>query len=298
MQRTRRERGWTDHDNVHRIYQENHVNYWPMTQDHEIIERRGRRKYPPDLSPEKKSISQSDQSDQSGDGHHHLRRQHVCNKRKSDLEDGQMDNKKTARLEHRVSPGRQTRPRDLRDHLCRQQGPGSKKKSEVSLLKNTKAARLESVSAGEHRVTELVFHLSVLKKNIFKKLPNSRLQSKFDSIGFQKCKESLVSFKVYLKRCLKSLHHCTDLMNFFFIAWEYNFYTPIWLNFAHNAIRNSIFQMLSAYFLKSLKCGNFSKQELAQIKSRLIKLRLIQSNDANKLNVELCCKYFERLNLQ
>jgi len=132
--------------------------------------------------------------------------------------------------------------------------------------------------------------LNYLKRNIYKALPSTRLESKTDSMAYNRVSLHLTSFKRAVLESVKTLlegHQWLAVIDFTVLAWAYVAATPVWQNPSHNNIRKTCFKTLAASSMTALKKANFSKDEGQEIKKKLMKLR--EASD----EINICLKYLE-----
>jgi len=132
--------------------------------------------------------------------------------------------------------------------------------------------------------------LNFLKKNIYKALPNTRLESKTDSLAYNRVSVHLVTFKKYVVENIKMLvdgQQWLSLLDYSLLAWGYVKGTPVWDNPPHNNVRKSCFKCLATATMKALKEGSFSKPELTAIRSKLEKIQ----GDSDEMMV--CLKFVD-----
>lgn len=100
--------------------------------------------------------------------------------------------------------------------------------------------------------------LALLKKNIFRSLPSSRLVKKNDSVAFARASLHLVAFKQAIVDHLAQLHdskHYDALLDYVMMAWSYVRSTPVWENHSHNAVRRHCFKNLAYHSKSALQHG-------------------------------------------
>lgn len=132
--------------------------------------------------------------------------------------------------------------------------------------------------------------LHYLKRNIYKALPSTRLESKTDSMAYNRVSLHLTTFKRAVVESVKTLldsHQWLAVIDFTVLAWAYVAATPVWQNPSHNNIRKTCFKTLAASSMTALRKGNFSKDEGEEIKKKMIKLR--EASD----EINICLKYLE-----
>merc|ERR1719225_2392323 len=132
--------------------------------------------------------------------------------------------------------------------------------------------------------------LHYLKRNIYKALPSTRLESKTDSMAYNRVSLHLTTFKKAVVDNVKNLmdgQQWLALVDFTVMAWTYVQATPVWENPSHNNVRKTCFKNLAASSMTALKKGDFSKDEGEEIKKKLMKLR--EASD----EINICLKYLE-----
>ena len=94
--------------------------------------------------------------------------------------------------------------------------------------------------------------LNYLKQNIFKLLPNTRLESKTDSMAYNRASIHLLAFK---KAILDQTKRLLDAQAWLVVidhavmAWLYVKSTPVWDNQPHNNPRRQCFKVLASHSL-------------------------------------------------
>merc|ERR1719225_730622 len=132
--------------------------------------------------------------------------------------------------------------------------------------------------------------LHYLKRNIYKALPSTRLESKTDSMAYNRVSLHLTTFKRAVVESVKTLlesHQWLAVIDFTVLAWAYVAATPVWQNPSHNNVRKTCFKTLAASSMTALKKGDFSKDEGDEIKRKMMKLR--EASD----EINICLKYLE-----
>lgn len=120
--------------------------------------------------------------------------------------------------------------------------------------------------------------LIILKKNIFKSLPTSRLMKTTDSIAHSRVVTHLVAFKKLIvdqSRQLNESENWDALLDYSLLAWNYVQYTPIWENSSQNAMRRSCFKILSWHCLCAIQSGGafLGEQRLNDFYSEIPNMR-------------------------
>lgn len=116
--------------------------------------------------------------------------------------------------------------------------------------------------------------LALLKKNIFRSLPSSRLVKKNDSVAFARASLHLVAFKTAIVDHLAQLHdskHYDALLDYAMMAWSYVRSTPVWENHSHNAVRRHCFKNLAYHSKSALQHGGIylGEERLRNFEGRL-----------------------------
>ena len=113
--------------------------------------------------------------------------------------------------------------------------------------------------------------LNYLKRNIYKALPNTRLESKTDSLAFSRVSQHLVAFKKELvdqgKR-LAEANAWSSLVDHSIMAWNFVLATPTWDNAPHNNIKKQCFKALAANLNIALKRGIWGSDLAISIKNK------------------------------
>lgn len=89
--------------------------------------------------------------------------------------------------------------------------------------------------------------LNILKRNIVKSLPKTRLLSKTDSAAYSRALTHVTAFKKCIFEQTKTLAescHWDALLDYVNIAWTYVKGTPVWDNPSHNSSRRLCFKQL------------------------------------------------------
>ena len=113
--------------------------------------------------------------------------------------------------------------------------------------------------------------LNYLKKNISKSLPNTRLESKTDSLAYNRVSTHLLALKkaifeqgkvlVESKQWRGVLEHVT-------LAWAVVKSTPVWDNPPHNNVRKQCFKSLAANAMQAIKKAKFNSHSAKEIKDK------------------------------
>jgi hypothetical protein len=109
------------------------------------------------------------------------------------------------------------------------------------------------------------------KRNIFKSLPNTRLESKTDSMAYNRASTHLLVFKKTLQDQAKFLHDAQQweaLLDYCFLAWTYVKSTPVWDNPPHNNVRKQCFKSLSVTLSTAVKKGEWRTEAATEMKKK------------------------------
>jgi len=134
--------------------------------------------------------------------------------------------------------------------------------------------------------------LNYLKRNIYKALPSTRLESKTDSMAYNRVSIHLTTFKKAVVDSVKSLldgQQWLAIIDYTVMAWAYVQATPVWENPSHNNIRKTCFKSLAASCMTALKKGNFKTNQFEEIKKKLSKLK------ADSDEILICLKYLDEM---
>lgn len=117
--------------------------------------------------------------------------------------------------------------------------------------------------------------LNYLKRNIYKALPNTRLESKTDSMAYSRVAQHLLAFKKELidqgKRLVEA-NAWPSLVDHSIMAWNFVLATPTWDNAPHNNVKKQCFKALAANINMSLKKGSWTSDFSLCIKTKLLPL--------------------------
>lgn len=141
-------------------------------------------------------------------------------------------------------------------------------------------------------LTPMEEKLNYLKRNIYKALPNTRLESKTDSMAYNRVSIHLTMFKKAVVDSVKSLlegQQWLAIIDYTVMAWAYVQATPVWENPSHNNIRKTCFKSLAASCMTALKKGNFKVEQCEEIKKKLSKLK------ADSDEIVICLKHLEEM---
>ena len=132
--------------------------------------------------------------------------------------------------------------------------------------------------------------LNYLKKNIYKALPSSRLETKTDSLAYNRVSVHLLAFKKAVCEGMKTLiesQQWLSAIDYTVMAWGYVKATPVWSNPPHNNVRKTCFKTLATSCMRALKEGNFKADQWLNIKGKLEKLK----SESDEILV--CVKYID-----
>ena len=146
----------------------------------------------------------------------------------------------------------------------------------LTLLSGLMQAKPEIVPEIEKRLPEpdlphMEERLRHLKRNISRSLPNTRLESKTDSMAYNRVCSHLIVFKKAVLDQGKNLTEACAwraVIDHMMMAWAYVKATPVWDNPTHNNIRKSCFKSLSSNCMLSLKKGNWNAEACHDLRSK------------------------------
>lgn len=139
-------------------------------------------------------------------------------------------------------------------------------------------------------LTEHEANLNYLKRNIYKALPSTRLESKTDSMAYNRVSVHLMAFKKCLTdgmKCLLDSHQWVSVIDYTVMGWGYVKSTPVWSNPPHNTVRKACFKALAMGAMRALREGGFGQDEHLAIRDKLDKLR------GESDEVIVCIKYID-----
>ena len=113
--------------------------------------------------------------------------------------------------------------------------------------------------------------LNYLKKNISKSLPNTRLESKTDSLAYNRVSTHLLALKkavIEQGKVLTESKQWKGVLEHAVMAWAVVKSTPVWDNPPHNNVRKQCFKTLSANAMQALKKGKFSTESAKGLKDK------------------------------
>ena len=113
--------------------------------------------------------------------------------------------------------------------------------------------------------------LNYLKRNISRALPNTRIESKTDSMAYSRVAVHLLAFKKELsdqgKRLIEA-NAWSSVVNHGIMAWNYVEATPNWDNATHNNIKKQCFKALASNLNLALKRGTWTTEVSMNIKNK------------------------------
>lgn len=136
--------------------------------------------------------------------------------------------------------------------------------------------------------------LIVLKKNIFKSMPTSRLMKSTDSVSHSRVATHLTQFKKAIvdhSRLLNDSENWDSLFDYCMLAWNYVKATPVWENNSQNAIRRSCFKILAYHCLSAIKSAGqlLGQQRLNEIYAN------VNGMKSDCEDISLCIVYLDRM---
>ena len=146
----------------------------------------------------------------------------------------------------------------------------------LNLLANLMLDKPEIAQEVEKRLPEpdlahMEDRLSSLKRNISRALPNTRLESKTDSMAYNRVSSHLLAFKKAVLDQAKNLTEACAwkaVLDHVLMSWAYVKATPVWDNPIHNNIRKSCFKSLSANCMLALKRSTYSPEFCLDLKQK------------------------------
>lgn len=115
--------------------------------------------------------------------------------------------------------------------------------------------------------------LNYLRRNINRALPNTRLESKTDSMAYSRVAVHLLAFKKELCDQGKGLIEANawpSVVDHGIMAWNYVMATPNWDNATHNNIKKQCFKALATNLNLALKRGTWNADVCINIKNKLL----------------------------
>ena len=139
-------------------------------------------------------------------------------------------------------------------------------------------------------IASMEANLNYLKRNIYKSLPNTRLESKTDSMAYNRVSTHLLAFKKAITDQGKRLcdaHAWSSVVNHSIMAWAYVKSTPVWDNQPHNNIRRYCFKLLAANALQAIKRGIWNADASKQLKDKM------STMEKDSEDIGLCIKQLD-----
>ena len=133
-------------------------------------------------------------------------------------------------------------------------------------------------------------NLNYLKRNIYKSLPNTRLESKTDSMAYNRVSTHLLAFKKAITDQGKRLcdaHAWSSVVDHSIMAWAYVKSTPVWDNQPHNNVRRQCFKLLAANALQAIKRGIWNADTSKQLKDKM------STMEKDSEDIGLCIKQLD-----
>jgi len=134
--------------------------------------------------------------------------------------------------------------------------------------------------------------LNYLKRNIYKALPSTRLESKTDSMAYNRVNVHLATFKKAVVDSVKPLvegQQWLAVVDYTVMAWQFVQATPVWENPSHNNIRKTCFRSLAANCMTALKKGDFTGERCEEIQRKLTKLKV------DSEEIMICLKHLDEM---
>lgn len=146
----------------------------------------------------------------------------------------------------------------------------------LTLLSDLMQAQPEIVPEVEKRIPEpdlshMEEHLRHLKRNISRSLPNTRLESKTDSMAYNRVCSHLIVFKKAVIDQGKNLTEACAwraVIDHMMMAWAYVKATPVWDNPTHNNVRKSCFKSLASNCMLALRKGNWNAEACQDLRNK------------------------------
>ena len=113
--------------------------------------------------------------------------------------------------------------------------------------------------------------LNNLKRNIFRALPNNRLESKTDAMAYSRVAIHLLAFKKEVTDQGKRLTEANawpSLVDHAIMAWNFVLATPTWDNAPHNNVKRQCFKLLASNLIYALKKGTWSTDTCISIRNK------------------------------
>lgn len=134
--------------------------------------------------------------------------------------------------------------------------------------------------------------LNYLKRNIFRALPNNRLESKTDAMAYSRVSVHLLAFKKEVSDQGKRLIEASawpSLVDHSIMAWNFVLATPTWDNAPHNNLKKQCFKLLASNLIHALKKGTWSTDTCISIKNKILPM------EKDSDDVGPCIKYLDLL---
>uniref|UniRef100_A0A336KZ93 CSON013716 protein n=1 Tax=Culicoides sonorensis TaxID=179676 RepID=A0A336KZ93_CULSO len=133
--------------------------------------------------------------------------------------------------------------------------------------------------------------LNILKRNIIKSLPKTRLLSKTDSAAYSRALTHVTAFKKCIfdqSKVLAESNHWDALLDYVSMAWTYVKGTPVWDNPSHNSSRRLCFKQLILQASNALDNGGvyLGEKRLKDFDSRL-KAMTLDCEDAHQCHDQI-----------
>jgi hypothetical protein len=142
----------------------------------------------------------------------------------------------------------------------------------------------------EPDLTDLEETLAYNQKNIYTAMPSARLESKTDSMAYNRVSGHLLAFKKAVREGPKRLvagRQWMAVVDYTVMAWGYVQATPVWDNHAHNNVRRACFKNLAGNCMLAIKKGGFSREQCGEIRKKLEKI------EADSAEMRACVKYLD-----
>ena len=133
-------------------------------------------------------------------------------------------------------------------------------------------------------------NLNYLKRNIYKSLPNTRLESKTDSMAYNRVSTHLLAFKKAITDQGKRLCDAqawSSVVNHSIMAWAYVKSTPVWDNQPHNNVRRQCFKLLATNALQAIKRGVWNAETSKKLKDKM------STMEKDSEDIGLCIKQLD-----
>lgn len=134
--------------------------------------------------------------------------------------------------------------------------------------------------------------LNNLKRNIFRALPNNRLESKTDAMAYSRVAIHLLAFKKEVTDQGKRLTEANawpSLVDHAIMAWNFVLATPTWDNAPHNNVKRQCFKLLASNLILALKKGTWSTDTCIGIRNKILPM------EKDLDDVGCCIKYLDLL---